>query len=149
MSQTVHLTIGLPASGKSTWLRDHHVEALSTDHLRVLLLDDIHDQSNPALIHETCRYLLEVRLCLSRPVTYVDATNLVAEYRRPFLRTAQAHGATVEALWFDTPLEVCLERNRARQRRVPEDVIREMAARLDPPTLEEGFGRVTRITPDA
>ena len=43
------------------------------------------------------------------------------------------------------PLAVCLERNRGRPRVVPGDVVERMAAKLRPPTVEEGFARVTVV----
>jgi predicted kinase len=38
-----------------------------------------------------------------------------------------------------------LERNRRRERSVDEDVMRRMAAKLKPPTFEEGFSKVTVV----
>jgi len=40
---------------------------------------------------------------------------------------------------------VCLERNRRRDRVVPEEAVHRMAAKLAPPSLEEGFSRVTVV----
>jgi predicted kinase len=51
----------------------------------------------------------------------------------------------LEALFFDVPLTICLERNRGRGRVVPEEAILTMARTMEPPTRAEGFARVTRI----
>jgi predicted kinase len=51
----------------------------------------------------------------------------------------------VEAVFFDTPIEVCQERNRLRERVVPQDVIERMARKMTPPSREEGFSRVTVV----
>jgi predicted kinase len=48
-------------------------------------------------------------------------------------------------VYFDVPLEVCLERNQRRQRVVSEDVMRRMAAKLRPPSFEEGFTKITVV----
>jgi len=48
-------------------------------------------------------------------------------------------------VFFDVPVEVCLERNQRRQRVVPEDVMRRMAAKLRAPTFEEGFAKLTVV----
>jgi predicted kinase len=48
-------------------------------------------------------------------------------------------------LYFDVPLDVCLERNQRRQRVVQEDVMRKMAGKLKPPTFEEGFSKITVV----
>jgi predicted kinase len=43
------------------------------------------------------------------------------------------------------PVEVCLERNLRRNRVVPEEAVRKMAAKMAPPRREEGFSRVTVV----
>jgi predicted kinase len=72
----------------------------------------------------------------------VDATNIIRRDRRPFIQIARETGAQIEALWFDTPIEVCLARNAGRERTVPAHVIHLMAARLIPPSQTEGFDAV-------
>jgi predicted kinase len=93
---------------------------------------------------------------------------LTRRNRRAFLEIAQEFGCSAEALFFDVPLAVCLERNRNRGenhdapvdgeaprsvatnlpldlrkgREVPEEILRRMAREMEPPTLEEGFARI-------
>ena len=93
------------------------------------------------------RYLAVQRLQLGRPETYLDATHLTVWERRPYIRLGQLYDCDVEAILFDTPLEVCIERNLLRDRIVPEEAIRAMARKLVAPTVEEGFAQVTRRTP--
>lgn len=137
--------VGLPGSGKSTYLERMGVTALSSDAVRQLLADDPNDQSIHDNVFVTLRYLLRQRLAIGRAVTYLDATHLTPGERRPYIRIAEAYECTVEALFFDVPIQVCLERNRRRHRVVPDDVVWRMAAKLVPPTLDEGFSKVTII----
>jgi predicted kinase len=137
--------VGLPGSGKSTYLERLGVSALASDAVRGLLADDQTDQSIHPEVFATLRYLLRRRLALGRPVTYVDATHLTPRERRPYVKTGQIYGCSVEAVFFDVPMEVCRERNRLRERVVPEDVLERMAAKLVPPTLEEGFSAITVV----
>jgi len=78
-------------------------------------------------------------------MNYVDATNLSPHERQGWIKLAHDYGYEVHAVFFDVPLEVCLERNQKRQRVVAEDVMRRMASKLRPPTFEEGFTKITNV----
>jgi predicted kinase len=138
--------VGLPGSGKSTYLARLGVTGLSSDAIRGLLADDETDQTIHDRVFQTLRYLLWQRLAIGRPATYIDATNLTVEERRPYIGIGKSYGCQVEAVFFDVPLEVCRARNARRHRVVPEDALSKMAAKLAPPGVEEGFSRVTAIT---
>ena len=137
--------VGLPGSGKSTYLERMGVRGLSSDTIRGLLADDERDQSIHERVFQTMRYLLRQRLAFERPVTYIDATNLRPEERRPYLEMGQQYGCDVEAVFFDVPLTVCRERNAGRDRIVPEDALEKMAAKLVAPTEDEGIVKVTVV----
>ena len=134
--------VGLPGSGKSTYLEQRRAGGLSSDAIRKLLADDETDQTIHVRVFETLRYLLVQRLAIGRPVTYIDATNLTPDERRPYLEIGRAWECEMEAVFFQVPLEVCLERNARRNRVVPVEALAKMAAKLVPPTTEEGFARV-------
>lgn len=141
----VVLAIGLPGSGKSTWFRRRGVTPLSSDMLRSILFDDITEQRYQGLVFSTLRSLLRARLIARMPWNYVDASNLSSHERRQWIKMAKGFGYEVNAVFFDVPLEVCLERNRKRERQVKEEVVQRMAAKLKPPTFDEGFAKITVV----
>lgn len=139
------LAIGLPGSGKSTWFKRRGVTPLSSDLLRTVLFDDITEQRYQHLVFSTLRSILRARMIARMPWNYVDATNLAPSERRHWIKMAREFGYEVHAVFFEVPLEVCLDRNRRRQRMVPEDAMRNMAAKLRPPSFDEGFARITVV----
>jgi len=141
----VVLAIGLPGSGKTTWFGRRGVTPLSSDLLRNILFDDVEEQRYQGLVFSTLRSMLRARLIAKMPWNYVDATNLSPHERRQWIKMAQSFGYEVQAVFFDVPLEVCLERNRARDRSVSEEVMRKMAEKLKPPAFEEGFAKITVV----
>ncbi|MEI9967707.1 MAG: AAA family ATPase [Terracidiphilus sp.] len=141
----VVLAIGLPGSGKTTWFGRRGVTPLSSDLLRNILFDDVEEQRYQGLVFSTLRSLLRARLIARMPMNYVDATNLSTHERRQWIKMAKSFGYEVQAVFFDVPLEVCLERNRQRDRSVSEDVMRKMAEKLKPPVFEEGFEKITVV----
>jgi predicted kinase len=141
----VVLTIGLPGSGKTTWYKRRGVTPLSSDLLRTLLFDDITEQRYQGLVFSTLRSLLRARLIAKMPWNYVDATNLSPHERKQWIKMAKSFGYEVQAVFFDVPLAVCMERNSKRERAVTDEVMLKMAERLKPPSFKEGFEKITVV----
>jgi predicted kinase len=141
----VVLAIGLPGSGKSSWFKRHNVVPLSSDMVRSLLFDDVREQRFQDLVFSNLRSMLKARLIAKRPMNYVDATNLTPQERQHWIKLAKDYNYEVHAVFFDVPLEVCLERHQRRDRVVPDDVMRRMAAKLKAPAFGEGFAKITVV----
>ena len=128
------VAVGLPGSGKSTYFAKLGVQTLSSDAIRAELTGDENNQTANRQVFATMRSLLEKE----RGDVYIDATNLTRRDRRQWFKP----GCEMEAIYFDIPVEVCKARNAARSRVVPEHVLDLMAAKLIPPSTEEGFNKV-------
>jgi predicted kinase len=141
----VVLAIGLPGSGKSSWFKRHNVVPLSSDMVRSLLFDDVREQRFVDLVFSNLRSMLKARLIAKRPMNYVDATNLTPQERQHWIKLAKDYNYEVHAVFFDVPLEVCIERHQRRDRVVPEDIMRRMAAKFKAPSFAEGFAKITVV----
>lgn len=133
------MLIGLPGSGKSTLAAKYVAEGytlVSTDAARAAIGGD------PAVQHPWPE-VWAVCLALAKGADKVvyDATNILPEHRQDVMR--QIGGAWIGVV-VDTPLDECLRRNAARDRVVPEEVIRNMHSKYVPPSLDEGFIQLIR-----
>lgn len=143
---------GLPASGKSTFraqilARHPHIRVVSPDDLRPVVYGQTFDPSHEPVLWQIAYTLLGHWLRRGDP-TIFDATNLTRRVRRPLLEAALRHGSRAWAMYFRVPLDLALSRNASRHRMVPEDKVREMADRLEPPSVEEGFEQVVVVEPE-
>jgi predicted kinase len=141
----VELAIGLSGSGKTSWFKRHGVKPLSSDTLRGIVFDGMPEAQHQSLVSTTLRSLLKARLAADVPRNHIDATNLSLRERGQWIKLARNSGYEVHAVYFDVPVEVCVRRNRRRGRQVSEDQMRKMADRLQPPSLEEGFTKITTV----
>ncbi|WP_259454406.1 ATP-binding protein [Streptomyces ginkgonis] len=144
--------IGPPASGKTTlarglaeWMRPG--AWVNLDALRESACGDAADQVATPTAVALQDLILGSRLAAGIG-TVVDSTNLDPCRRADLLAQARRWRRPTLAIVHPTPLAVCLVRNAARERVVPEHVIRQMHAQL--PTVEqllaEGFDRALTAT---
>ena len=138
---------GLPASGKTT-LAEYLAKELdcvvvSTDKMRAVLYGDESIQGNGKEVFDLAYEQAELWGLRGDNVVF-DATQLTKRARKQTLdRLSHLFGKCV-CVFADTPFEVCMERNKARDRVIPVSVMRRMALQLQEPTVEEGFKFVER-----
>ena len=124
--------VGASGAGKSSFARRHFgvTEVVSSDACRAMLVDDPGDQSATAAAFGLLRYIVRRRLARGR-LTVVDATNVQARSRRPYLALAERYGVAAVAVVLDVPEAVCVARAGARDgRAVAAGVVAEQCAEL-------------------
>jgi predicted kinase len=129
------ILVGLPASGKSTYYREHY--AGTHEHVSKDLMPNNRHRDRRQL------ELIEAALAAGRAVV-VDNTNPTPAVRAPLVELGRRHGARVIACYFETNVKDSVARNRGREgkARVPDVAIFSTAKKLVPPTFKEGFDEV-------
>jgi predicted kinase len=148
--KTLIFLIGIPGSGKSSQASYLHQnfesEIISPDRLRQQLFGDVQIQGSWGRIWQQAERELR-RVLQSEKLAIYDATNAQCRQRRQTLACCRALGfQQIIGIWLDIPLEICLQRNQARDRQVPEMVIKNMsqALQLNPPSLADGLDCLQR-----
>lgn len=151
--KTLHLFVGLPASGKTTFYEQN--KALFFKDAIRLSLDDFrrligghqfHKPFEPIVrmwMDVTGMYLLEMGHNL-----VIDATNIQLGLRLKWLNLAKEYGYGVRCWYFQVSPPVCLKRDEGRADEVGAKVIASMWERFVKPIKGEGYEAVVRVDAD-
>jgi len=137
----VTLLSGLPGSGKDTWLSRNRAD------LPVVSLDDIRGELGVEptgnqgdvvqLARERCREYLRDRTSFA-----FNATNILKQTRGRWIDLFADYDARITLVYVEPPFERLLQQNRSRKNPVPEQVMRKLAEKCEPPTWTEGHDLV-------
>lgn len=120
------LLVGIPGSGKTTLAQrfiSRGYQWICADEIRRELWGDAIEQKEKEKVFEIFDQRLDDLFNQGADIV-VDNTNINPKNRAPILRRAAAAGYTDVQLWvLDVPLELCLQRNRERQRNVPDEIV--------------------------
>jgi predicted kinase len=150
---------GLPGSGKSHFAASHFSGTgrlrVNRKELRRLLFEMTHfgqkwsekefASSDEFLVNHVERKIVE-HFLQNHKKLLIDNTSMSRESRKPYLTIARQAGRSIGAIFLDTPVARCLERNRAREDSVPERVISNLEAEKELPDIAEGYKDVMVVT---
>lgn len=146
------LLCGPPASGKSTF--QHFFwsgPVVSPDDLRAAMFGKEYRHRAEGLIWLRAQQQARRLLSAGKGVL-IDATNVSRGARRRWIRMAEAAGTPVYAVvcWDPEgePVDELVRRNAARERTVPEEKLREIAAARETPSRDEGLTGVWTVVAD-
>jgi predicted kinase len=127
---------GLPGAGKDTWICDSGLgwPVLSLDALRDEL--EVSPAASQGVVVVAARE--RARRYLRDGTSFVwNATNLSRVIRSQVIDLAAAYNSRVRIVSVEAPAEILWERNRRRERPLPEAAIQRMLARWELPDLTE------------
>lgn len=125
----VYFLKGLPASGKTTWALENASSVnirLNNDVFRTMMTGDYSDQKEGVVNAGIRAAGMDA---LNRGLNIiVDNTNLSDKHKNFWIQYCSTHNITLEELFFDTSLELCIERDSHRPdgQKVGEGRIKEM-----------------------
>lgn len=142
----LHVMIGAPGSGKSTFIRKHLTDNavwISRDEIRFSMLSDKDDYfSKEKQVFK--EFIKRINEALDKNFeVYADATHLNRMSRNKLLRAIKTkEELIIDAIWIKTSLKDCLKHNKNRmgtRSYVPETAIRDMYNKFQKPIFNEGF----------
>lgn len=149
--------VGIPASGKSTCSRIYQEKGyviLSSDQIRSQIcgetsLNDCSEKERKQImirVFDTIHRLCREALTQGRSVV-IDATNLNRKKRMHFLQQMQDIPCSKVCQLFITPVELCMERNRARLgvARVPDRDLHRLICSFECPVPAEGWDEIRPV----
>lgn len=129
--------IGIQGAGKSTFYKERFFDT----HLRINL-DMLRTRHREEVLLDAC-----IR---AKQRFVVDNTNATAAHRARYIEPARVAGFHVIGYFFDVTVGEAARRNAQRlgKQRVPDRAIYGTHQRLEPPSLDEGFDEIFRVTID-
>ena len=142
----VVIMMGIPASGKSTLANSLGIRVLASDELRLQ-----HPEIPPTSTTIWTMMQNMLRQCIeNNEDVVIDATNVSVKDRDRWLsviKEEKEKGFQIFTSLYimTTPKEVCLERNKHREARVPDVAIHSIEKRWENPTKEEYFDEIKQF----
>lgn len=146
-SPTMIILSGIPGIGKSTYAATLGIKIICADQCRKILTGNESDMSRDDYVWG---HLLPEQIKVAfgnREDCLFDSTACNIKRRKEIMKMGKRWGYTnFECHFIEPNLEVALKQNLMRERKVPEEVIRNFAKKWEVPTLEEGFSRILNLT---
>lgn len=150
------ILIGVPASGKSTWIKQQDflddTWVMSTDNI----IEEIasvygmtYNEGFSTLINFAEKVMwADMKMAAEDgDMIYIDRTNMSAKARKKFIDYLKPYGYTFEAVDFETPEKDEWERRLSSRvgKTIPKEVLKSMANSYEIPLKSEGFEKITFI----
>lgn len=148
------MAVGISGSGKSHWCYEQHNIATDivadSDMVRRELWGDANDQQSPNKVFN--EIFARTKSALSHNINvFYCSTNLVMRHRIHTLNQIKHLFPDVHCrvVVFNTPLFICKEWNKKRERQVPDWLFERQMKSFQMPVYNEGWDEIEIITPAA
>lgn len=150
----LYLMMGIPGSGKSTWIKNHLFPScqvhVSRDNIRFALVNEGEEYfSRETEVFNS--FVEQINTYLSKGYdVYADATHISKASRNKVLSKINSHPKEINLIWINGGLITALLQNEKRKDTrsyVPKSVIRRMHSQIETPDFEEGFNIIYEINP--
>ena len=142
------VTVGLPSSGKTSWVDDFigenqgkAIDVISSDKIREEVFNDIEDQNHNSEVFDLMKRRTKESLSQGHIAIY-EATNISSKRRRALLNELKKYYDKAICLFKYKRLSACQIDNEERDREVPSDVIDRMYRNFEIPHKNEGFDEI-------
>ena len=142
------VTVGLPSSGKTSWVDDFigenqgkAIDVISSDKIREEVFNDIEDQNHNSEVFDLMKRRTKESLSQGHIAIY-EATNISSKRRRALLKELNKYYDKAICLFKYKRLIACQIDNEKRDREVPSDVIDRMYRNFEIPHKSEGFDEI-------
>ena len=142
------VTVGLPSSGKTSWVDDfiaenqgQAIDVISSDRIREEIFNDIEDQNHNGEVFDLMKRRTKESLSQGHVAIY-EATNISSKRRRALLKELNKYYDKAICLFKYKRLSACQIDNEERDREVPSDVIDRMYRNFEIPHKNEGFDEI-------
>ena len=124
-SRSVVIMVGFPGSGKSTVAKNLEMTIISGDELKTA----------PKMIKAAEAV---IKTAPGQSIVF-DATNATKARRAEYIEFARLHNLPVRCIHVATPIEVSMERNKGREKPVPNIALYLYRKKFEQPTEDEGL----------
>ena len=142
------VTVGLPSSGKTSWVDDFiaenqgkAIDVISSDKIREEVFNDIEDQNHNSEVFDLMKRRTKESLSQGHIAIY-EATNISSKRRRVLLKELNKYYDKAICLFKYKRLIACQIDNEKRDREVPSNVIDRMYRNFEIPHKSEGFDEI-------
>lgn len=142
------VTVGLPSSGKTSWVdnfigenQGKTVDVISSDKIREEMFNDIEDQNHNSEVFDLMKRRTKESLSQGHIAIY-EATNISSKRRRALLKELNKYYDKAICLFKYKRVSACQIDNEERDREVPSDVIDRMYRNFEIPHKNEGFDEI-------